>query len=56
MERGALGSKIDGNPAERRAILSREDSRFLDVFMASTPFLHRLQYGMLFLKFTLVLL
>ena len=38
MERGALGSELHGNPAERRAIWSREDSRFLDIFMASTPF------------------
>ena len=38
MKRGTLGSELDGNPAERRAIWSREDFRFLDVFMASTPF------------------
>ena len=42
MGRGALDSKLDGNPAERRAIWSREDSRFLDVFMASTPFFNLL--------------
>ena len=28
MERGALGNKLEGNPAERRAIWSREDPRF----------------------------
>ena len=28
MERGALGSELDGNPADRRAIWSREDPRF----------------------------
>ena len=28
MEREALGSELDGNPAERRAIWSREDFRF----------------------------
>ena len=47
MVRGALGSELDGNLAERRAIWSREDSRFLDVFMASTPFFNLLQCGML---------
>ena len=34
MERGELGSELDGNPAERRAIWSREDTRF------SGPLLH----------------
>ena len=38
MERGAPSSELDGNPMERRAIWSREDSRFVDVFMASTSF------------------
>ena len=28
MERGALGSELDDNPAERRAIWSRQDSSF----------------------------
>ena len=28
MERRTLGSELDGNPAERRAIWSRENSRF----------------------------
>ena len=28
MERGALGSELDGNPTERRAIWSCEDLRF----------------------------
>ena len=56
MKQGALGSELDVNPAERRAIWSREDSRFLDFFMASTPFLHRLEYSMLILKCTLVLM
>ena len=28
IEREAFGSKLDGNPAEWRAIWSREDSRF----------------------------
>ena len=45
MERGALDSELDGNPAERRAIWSREDSRFLGTVFT----LHRLQYGMLIL-------
>ena len=52
MKRGAFGSKLDGNPAERRAIWSREDPRFLGIVFL----LHRLQYGMLILKCTLVLL
>ena len=52
MERGALGSKLDDNPEERRAIWSREDPRFLGTGFT----LHQLQYGMLILKCTLVLL
>ena len=28
MERGVLGSELDGNPMERRAIWSREDPRY----------------------------
>ena len=28
MGQGALGSELDGNPAERRAIWNQEDSRF----------------------------
>ena len=28
MKRGALGSELDGNPAERRAIWSRKDPHF----------------------------
>ena len=47
MERGALGSELDGNSAKRRAIWSQEDSRFLNVFMASTPSLNPLHCGML---------
>ena len=47
MERGALGSELDGNPAERSAIWSREHFRFLDVFMASIPFFNLLHCGML---------
>ena len=47
MERGALGSELDGNPAERLVTWSREDSRFLDVFTASTPFFTLLHCGML---------
>ena len=39
--------KLDGNPAERRAIWSREDSRFLDTFMVSTLFFNLLHCGML---------
>ena len=42
MERGALGSELDGNPAERRAIWSREDSRFVGTVVT----LHRQQCGM----------
>ena len=47
MERGALGSELDGNPVERRVLWSREDSRFLDVFVASTPFFNLQHCGML---------
>ena len=47
MEREALGSELDGNPAERRAIWSREDSHFLDVFMSSTPFFNLLHCRLL---------
>ena len=47
MERESLGSDLDGNPVERRAIWSREDSRFLDAFMASTPFSNLLHCSML---------
>ena len=43
MERGALGTELDGNPAERRTIWSREDLRFLGTVFT----LHRLQCGML---------
>ena len=50
MERGAPGSELDGYPAERRAIWSREDSHFLDVFIVSTPFFNLLRCGMLNLK------
>ena len=46
MERGVLGSELDGNPAERRAISSREDPRFLGTVFT----LHRLQCGMLVLS------
>ena len=46
MERGALGSELDGNPAEQRAIWSREDPRFLGTLFV----LHRLQCGMLILS------
>ena len=52
MERAALGSELDGNPVERRAIWSREDSRFL----GSVFTLRRLQCGMLNLLFDSVLL
>ena len=45
MERGAPGSELGGNPAEQRAIWSREDSRFRDVFMANTPFFNLLHCG-----------
>ena len=47
MERGALGSEIDGNPAVRRMIWSQEDLRFLNVFMASTYLVQILHCGML---------
>ena len=36
MERGALGSELDGNSTERRAIWSREDPRFLDTVYLSS--------------------
>ena len=49
MERGGLGSELDGNPAEQRAIWSRDDSRFLGVFMASTPFFSPIHCGLLHL-------
>ena len=45
MKRGALGSELDGNPAERRAIWSRENTRFLGTVFT----LHRLQCGTLVL-------
>ena len=48
MERGALGSELDGNPAEWRAIWSREDPRFLGTIFT----LHRLQFSMLILCIT----
>ena len=38
MERGALGSELDGNSVERRATWSREDPRFLDIVHQS-PFI-----------------
>ena len=40
MERGALNSELDGNPAERRATWSREDPRFLDIVYQS-PFINK---------------
>ena len=46
MERGALGSELDGNPAERRAIWSREDPCFLGTIFTR----HRLQCGVLILS------
>ena len=46
MERGALGSNLDGNPVEWRAIWSREDPRFLGTIFT----LHRLQCGVLILS------
>ena len=46
MKRGALGSELDGNPAERRAVWSREDPRFLGTALT----LRRLQCGMLILS------
>ena len=52
MERGALGSELDGNPAERRVIWSREDSRFPDVFTSSTPFSNYKHCGMLSLEYS----
>ena len=52
MERGALGSELDGNLAERLAIWSREYSRFVDVFMASTPFFKLLHCGMLNIEYS----
>ena len=36
MERGALGSELDGKSAERRAIWSREDPRVLDTVNPSS--------------------
>ena len=36
MERGALGSELDGQSAERRAIWSREDPRVLDTVHPSS--------------------
>ena len=39
MKRGALGSELDGNSAERRATWSREDPRFLDIVYQS-PFIN----------------
>ena len=47
MERGALGSELDGNSVKRRTIWSRDGSRFLDVFMASTPFFNLLHCDIL---------
>ena len=41
-----LGSELDGNPAEPRAIWSREDPRFL----GTVSTLHRLQYVILILS------
>ena len=46
MERGALGSELGGKPAERRAIWSREDLRFLGTVFT----LYRLQCDMLILS------
>ena len=51
MERGALGNELDGNPAERLAIWSRENPRFLGTVFT----LLQLQYDKLILKCTLVL-
>ena len=55
MDRGAFGSELDGNPAEQRAIWSREDPRFSGprLHPSSTIILH---CGMLILKCILVLL
>ena len=53
MERDALRSELDGNPAEWRAIWSREDPRFLGTVFALLQLLH---CGMLILKCTLALL
>ena len=44
MERAALGSELDGNPAERRAIGSQGDPRFLGTVFT----LHRLQYSVVY--------
>ena len=44
MERGALGSELDGNSTERRAIGSREDPRFLDTVYPSSFTDYRLVY------------
>ena len=46
MDQGVLGSELDGNPAERRAVMSREDPRFLGTVFI----LHRLQCFMLILS------
>ena len=37
MERGTLRSELDGNPAERRAIWSREDPRVSGHRLRSSP-------------------
>ena len=44
MERGVLGSELDDNSAERRAIGSREDPRFLDTVYPSSFIDYRLVY------------
>ena len=49
MERGALGSELDGNSAEWRAIRSPEDPRFLDI-VYQFPFINYKNCGIVLIS------